>query len=73
MLFWEKLFRNFFFSFFFREDLPGTISFPLQVTDFRFVLDPFSVENQQLTQTLKVKRNIVERNHAQEIQEIFTS
>ena len=48
-------------------------SLPLQVTDFRFDLDPFSVENQQLTQTLKVKRNIVERNHAQEIQEIFTS
>jgi len=44
-----------------------------KVTDFRFVLEPFSVENQQLTQTLKVKRNIVERNHAQEIQEIFTS
>jgi len=34
-----------------------------QIIDFRLVLAPFSIENRQLTQTLKVRRNVVEERY----------
>eukprot|EP00667_Euglena_gracilis_P001825 EG_transcript_1826 len=42
-----------------------------QVIHFKLVLVPFSVENRQLTQTLKVKRNVVEQDYDQLVGAMF--
>eukprot|EP00668_Euglena_longa_P012254 GGOE01014689.1.p1 GENE.GGOE01014689.1~~GGOE01014689.1.p1 ORF type:complete len:835 (-),score=229.81 GGOE01014689.1:90-2363(-) len=42
-----------------------------QIIDFRLVLTPFSIENQQLTQTLKVRRNVVEHDFEHLIAAMF--
>lgn len=65
-----------------REDLRATIQADLdrlqadfapyeQVRDLRLVTRPFTVESGQLTPTLKVVRRVVERDHADLIEEIY--
>lgn len=50
----------------------GRLNFSVKdrVRHVRLVLEPFSVENGMLTQTLKVKRNVVEEVYKQEITEL---
>ncbi len=42
-----------------------------QVSDFRFLPEPLSVENGLMTQTLKIKRNPVAERYAHLIQEMY--
>jgi len=42
-----------------------------RVGGYRLVLDPFTVENGMMTQTLKIKRDVVARNYAQDIASIY--
>ncbi|GAB4210764.1 MAG: AMP-binding protein [Synechococcales cyanobacterium] len=42
-----------------------------QIADFRFIPEPCSVENGLLTQTLKVRRNLVTERYADLIQSLF--
>ena len=43
-----------------------------KVRDFRFVTEPFSVENDLLTPTMKLKRRAIEDRHASLIDEMYT-
>lgn len=42
-----------------------------RVQHVRLILEPFSVENEMLTQTLKVKRNVVGERYSKEIDDLF--
>ncbi len=42
-----------------------------QIKRFRLVPDELTIENGQLTPTLKVKRNVVEKNYSQLIQDLY--
>ena len=42
-----------------------------KVRNFRFVVEPFSVENELLTPTLKLKRGAIETHHADLIEAMY--
>ena len=42
-----------------------------RIVNIRIILVPFSVENGQMTQTLKLKKNVVNKLYAEEIQSLF--
>ena len=42
-----------------------------KIRDFRFVTDPFTVENGMMTPTMKLKRRIIKQNYADVIEEMY--
>lgn len=42
-----------------------------KIRDFRFIVEPFSVENGMMTPTMKLKRKVIEQNYADLIDEMY--
>ncbi len=42
-----------------------------KIRDFRFIIEPFSVENGMMTPTMKLKRKVIEQNYADLIDEMY--
>jgi long-chain acyl-CoA synthetase len=44
---------------------------PEKIRDFRLIAEPFSVENEMMTPTLKLKRNVIEKQYEGLIEEMY--